>query len=140
MTNWNDFNITRFKVGENKSSTNLPLAQSIPTSSTPFTLVDSTGATTSAQVTSWSGSNTYSVYGSTQSVPNAQLVNGFLGRINDNSFPNHPATFTVSNVPYTGGYNVYVYFNNNNSPQDAQISVISGAYMSATYYVQTEGQ
>ncbi len=142
MTNWNDFVITRYGVGSNNSNSNPPQPQSVPTSSIPFTLTDGTGASTTAQVTSWSGGNTFSTYGSTQTVPNAQLLNGFLGGINDTAHPNHPATLTISNVPYSSGYNVYVYFTNNNpstSDIQGQISLTSGSYTSPTYYLQAEG-
>ncbi len=142
MSNWNDFVITRYGIGGNKSSSNPPLAQSVPTSSTPFTLTDATGASTTAQVASWSGSNTFSAYGSPQTVPNAQLENGFLGALNDNAHPNVAATLTINNVPYSAGYNVYVYFTNNNpgtSNVQGQVSLTSGTYSSSTYYVQMEG-
>ncbi len=142
MNNWNNFVITRFTNGGNNSNSNPPHAQSVPTSSTPFALVDSSGSATSAQVVGWSGNNSYSVYGASQASanPNAQLVNGILGGINSTSFPNHPATFTISGVPYTTGYSVYVYFNNNLSAQNALVWLQGGGYGSSTYYVTTLGQ
>ncbi len=119
---------------------NPPLPQSVPTSTTPFSLNDSTGSTTTAQVTAWQANNTFSVYGAPQTNANAQLVNGFIGAINNTSAstPTFPATLSVGTVPYSG-YNVYVYFNNNNSGQNTEITLTSGNYTSATYYVQTQG-
>ncbi len=140
MANWNDFVITRFKDGGNNSNTNPPPAQSIATSPTPFTLHDSSGSATTAQVIGWSGNNSYSVYGATQTNPNAQLVNGILGSVNSNTFPNHPATFAIGSVPYLDGYNVYVYFDNDQAAQNATILLRSGSFASPTYYVSTLGK
>lgn len=144
MSNWNDFVITRFLNGEDKSNTDLPEPQSIPTSSTPFTLMDSSGAATSAQVTAWTGNNSFSVYGGSETAanPNAQLVNGLLGSINapDRSRPNYPAVMTISSLPFSAGYDVYVYFNANFKDYQGMISLASGSYTSATYYFSTTGQ
>jgi autotransporter-associated beta strand protein len=142
MSHWNDFTITRFKDGENNSNSNPPPVQSVPTSPTPLALNDSSGKATTAQVVGWSGNNSYSVYGASQASinPNAQLLNGILGSVNSNAFPNHPATFTIGNIPYTTGYNVYVYFNNDQAGQGTQISLQSGGYVSPMYYVSTLGK
>ena len=142
MSNWNEFVITRFMNGGNNSNSNPPPTQSVPTSATPFPLVDSNGSPTTAQVVGWSGNNSYSVYGTSESSANsnAQLVNGILGGINSNSFPNHPATLTIGGVPYTSGYSVYVYFNNNIAAQNAFLWLQGGGYTSPTYYVSTVGQ
>jgi autotransporter-associated beta strand protein len=141
MSKWNDFIITRFANGGDNSNLNPPAAQSVPTSPTPFTLNESTGRATTAQVIGWSGNNSYSVYGASQASanPNAQLINGILCGVNSNAFPNHPATLSIGNIPYTTGYSVYVYFNNNNAGQGAQISLQSGNYASPTYYVAMLG-
>jgi hypothetical protein len=142
IDNWNDFVITRFTNGQDKSNTNLPVPQSIFTTPTPDTLNDSSGTPTSAEVTAWTGNNTYVVYGTVNSTnyPNAALVNGVLGAINSETYPNYPAMFTISGVPYSTGYDVYVYFNNNTADQDAQIGLSSGTYNSSNYYVTTEGK
>ncbi len=142
ISNWNDFVITRFKDGDDKSSTNLPTPQSISTSPTPFTLNDSSGSATTAQVTAWSGNDTFSVYGTseTSANPNAQLVNGLLGAVNDVAFGTVPAVATVSSVPFSAGYNVYVYFNNNVTNELGQVGLASGTYNSPTYYFATMGQ
>jgi hypothetical protein len=141
ISNWNDFVITRFTDGEDRSSTNPPPPQSIPTSSTPFTLNDSSGTPTTAEVTAWSGNNTFDVYGQseTSANPNAQLLNGFLGCINSNEYANHPATFTVGGVPYSGGYDVYVYFNDNTPNIEGSLSLTSGSYAAPTFYFSTMG-
>jgi PEP-CTERM motif len=133
ISNWNDFVITRFADGGDKSSTNLPEPQRIPTSATPFTLNDSSGAATTAQVTAWSGNNSYSYYGASETTanPNAQLVNGNLGSINNVKHPNHPATFTVSGVPYTSGYDIYVYFCGGD---DGSVGIASGSFLTPSVY------
>ena len=138
ISNWNDFVVTRFLNGGDKSNTNLPSPQSVATTPTPLILNNSTGTTTTAQVTAWQSNNTFSVYGTPQANPNAQLVNGFIGSINNTSPPTFPAKVTVSSIPLDG-YNVYVYFNNNLVGQNTQISLASGTYTSPTYYVATQG-
>jgi hypothetical protein len=144
ISNWNDFVITRFFDGTDKSSTDLPSPQSIPTSATPFTLNDSSGAATTAQVTAWSGNDSYDVYGGSElpANPNAQLVNGFLGSIHSARFPNHPATFTVSDVPYTSAYDVYVYFNSAGAAggDNGNTWVASGSFLTPTVFFSTMGQ
>lgn len=143
MSNWNDFVITRFLDGGDNSNTNPPEPQSIPTSSAPFTLMDSSGAATSAQVTAWTGNNSYSVYGGSETAanPDAQLINGYLGSINEPgmSLPNYPAVMTISSLPFASGYDVYVYFNSNFKDREGMISLTSGGYTSATYYFSTLG-
>ena len=140
MSNWNDFVVTRFTNGGDKSNTNLPLPQSVPTTPTPFTLKNNAGTVTTAQVTAWQANNTFSVYGAVQTNPNAQLVNGFIGSIlsTGGGSPTFPATITIGNVPVSD-YQVYVYFNNNNVGQNAEIVLNSGSYTSPTYFVQTQG-
>lgn len=63
-----------------------------------------------------------------------------LGAINDVTFGTVPATLTVSNVPFSGGYNVFVYFNNNVTNELGQVGLSSGTYDSATYFFATIGQ
>lgn len=142
MSNWNNLIITKFADGNHYTSANLPTdpqPQSVASTPMPMTLNYASGAASSAQVTSWAGSNTYSVYGSTQTTGDAQLNNGLLGGGNSSTNGVHPATVTISNIPYTSGYTLYVYFNNNSSAQDAVISAASGSYSSPSYYVSTEG-
>ncbi len=142
INNWNDFVVTRFTNGGDKSNTNLPQAQSIPTTPTPFTLNNSGGTASTAQVTAWQANNSFSTYGAPQSNPDAQLVNGFIGAINSGTSTTSPVTFpakmTISGVPLSD-YSVYVYFNNDRVGQNAEISLTSGSYTSSTYYVKTEG-
>ena len=63
-----------------------------------------------------------------------------FGRRSGNTFPIHPATLAIGGIPYTNGYNVYVYFDNNQSAQNAMILLQSGGYTSPTYYVSTLGK
>jgi hypothetical protein len=84
----------------------------------PRSLVDNTGASTTAQVTAWtvsSGNSWY--YGYSGSDPNAILLNAFNGK---------QASLTFSNIPtdyQEFGYIVVVYYGNNEGPSSSVLTV-----------------
>ena len=100
---------------------------------------DSTGAVTTATAT-WSGADTWGVYGSSQSDPNLQMLNGYLD--NHHQTPTS-ATLTVSNIPYAT-YEVIAYVNSDhvNTATNASygnIALGGASGGNATYYYKTVG-
>ncbi len=100
---------------------------------------DSTGVVTTATAT-WSGADTWGVYGSSQSDPNLQLLNGYL---DNHHQTNSPAVLTVSNIPYST-YEVIAYVNSDhlNTASNASYGniALSGATTgNGTYYYTAVG-
>lgn len=147
ISNWNNLVIDRFTTAQTHSSSALPTGQNPASSAIPFTLSDSSATATTAQVTAWTGGDSYSVYGTAGSSPDQQLMNGLLGskKTGGSNSPQN-ASLTISSIPagyISAGYDVYVYYNNNNavgSPQDGVVTLTSGSFTSATYDVATVGQ
>ncbi len=148
ISNWNNLVIDRFTTAQTHSSTALPTGQNPASSAIPFTLNDDSATATTAQVTAWTGGDTFSVYQpNTETQPDQQLMNGLLGakKTGGSNSPQN-ASLTISNIPasyISAGYDVYVYYNNNNavgSPQDGIVTLTSGAFTSSTYDVATVGQ
>ena len=96
--------------------------------SSPVSLVNSSGSTTTATAT-WNANSTWSTYGTNETDQNAQLLNGYLG----NSSSGGSQMLTLSGIPFSS-YNVYAYFTNNYANHFGQVA-IGGT----TYYYQTVG-
>jgi hypothetical protein len=143
ITNWNNLVIDRFTTAQSHSSSSLPTGQNPASSAMAFALNDDTNAASGAQVTAWTGGDTYSVYGTPETNGDQQMMNGLLGskKTGGTNSPQN-ASLTIGSIPnyyVTNGYSVYVYFNNNGSGQDGIISLTSGTFTSASYYVATVG-
>ena len=88
-------------------------------SPTAGTIVDSTGAAVPGMSLTFSATNTWSVYGATQT-GDKQLLNGYL----DNTNAATPTTVTITGVPYAS-YDVYTYLGSDGNGRTGHITVAS---------------
>ena len=107
VDNWNNLN--------NTSSTS---------ESTPQALLDNNGNQSNATVT-WSGADAWGTYGTSQTDPNLQMLNGYVDS-NHHSSPVTPAVVSVSGISYSN-YEVIAYFNSDhlNTASNASFGNIS---------------
>ena len=99
-------------------------------------LVDNAGLLTTATLTAFAATNSYSVYGGTQADPTRQLLNAYL----DNTNAATPTTITVSNVPaayVASGYNLLVYVGSDGNGRTGTVAVTTPALATASYTFAT---
>jgi lysophospholipase L1-like esterase len=103
-----------------------------PATSFPFALKDSTGATTTAQVTAWTQrtGNSWS-YGYAGTDPNGMLMNSFADTDPRITFSNIPASYTGA------GYSVVVYYGNNEGPNVSDLAIAGSGDDTRTRRVRT---
>ena len=126
--NWNNLTVVHNANSADNVGSPAPPGGNTPAGSSvaPLALTDSTGSSSLASVTSWSGSAGYSVAPASNGT--AQMLSSWLV---DSSSQN--AAITLSNIPYSN-YSVYVYFYNNNPAYgQASISTSNTSYYFETY-------
>jgi hypothetical protein len=99
-------------------------------------LVDDAGLPTTLTLTSFTSTNNWSTYGSTQADPNRQLLNSYL----DNTNGETPTTITMSGVPaayQASGYALLVYVGSDQNGRTGTVAVTSPALATPTYTFST---
>jgi hypothetical protein len=124
--NWNNLQVARGGTPEQGYPGNGTITANNQQSTLPFTLKDSSGTNTAAQVVNWWGSNTFAVTGSATNGTHQMFSSGFNANGSTASFGSNQSSFTLDHIPYAN-YNVYLYLWNNSAGAIGQAVLETGS-------------